>query len=130
MKVLNNYIGSNFCTDTDFENGDIVEHSNFGIGKVLATTCIRGDQGVTIFFLDGGKRNFIVKYAILKKLWTDKWMILLDFNVGDIIEHNRFGVGKVMVVSGAGSNQRVDAIFKDGTKKKLIVKYANLTKLF
>ena len=52
-----------------------------------------------------------------------------DFIVGDIVEHSIFGIGKIMVLSGTGENQRVGVIFKDGTKKKLIVKYANLTKV-
>ncbi len=52
-----------------------------------------------------------------------------DFKVGDTVEHSIFGIGKIMVLSGTGENQRVGVIFKDGTKKKLIVKYANLTKL-
>ena len=51
-----------------------------------------------------------------------------DFKVGDIVEHAIFGLGKIMVLSGTGENQRVGVVFKDGTKKKLIVKYANLTK--
>ena len=52
-----------------------------------------------------------------------------DFKVGDKVEHSIFGEGKIMVLSGTGENQRVGVIFKDGTKKKLIVKYANLTKI-
>ena len=52
-----------------------------------------------------------------------------DFKVGDTVEHSIFGIGKIMVLSGSGENQRVGVIFKDGTKKKLIVKYAKLTKL-
>ena len=52
-----------------------------------------------------------------------------DFKVGDMVEHSIFGLGKIMVLSGTGENQRVGVIFKDGTKKKLIVKYANLTKV-
>jgi len=52
-----------------------------------------------------------------------------DFKVGDMVEHSIFGIGKIMVLSGTGENQRVGVIFKDGTKKKLIVKYANLTKI-
>ena len=46
-----------------------------------------------------------------------------------LIEHAIFGFGKIMVLSGTGENQRVGVVFKDGTKKKLIVKYANLTKV-
>ncbi len=52
-----------------------------------------------------------------------------DFKVGDMVEHSIFGLGKIMVLSGTGENQRVGVVFKDGTKKKLIVKYANLTKI-
>ena len=52
-----------------------------------------------------------------------------DFKVGDVVEHSIFGIGKIMVLSGSGENQRVGVVFKDGTKKKLIVKYANLTKV-
>ena len=52
-----------------------------------------------------------------------------DFKVGDLVEHSIFGMGKIMVLSGTGENQRVGVVFKDGTKKKLIVKYANLTKV-
>ena len=40
-----------------------------------------------------------------------------DFKVGDIVEHSIFGIGKIMVLSGTGENQRVGVIFKDGTKK-------------
>ncbi len=52
-----------------------------------------------------------------------------DFKVGDQVKHSIFGIGEIMVLSGSGENQRVGVIFKDGTKKKLIVKYANLTKV-
>ena len=52
-----------------------------------------------------------------------------DFKVGDMVEHSIFGAGKIMVLSGTGENQRVGVIFRDGTKKKLIVKYANLSKI-
>ena len=52
-----------------------------------------------------------------------------DFKAGDLVEHSIFGMGKIMVLSGTGENQRVGVVFKDGTKKKLIVKYANLTKI-
>ncbi len=46
-----------------------------------------------------------------------------------MVEHSIFGTGKIMVLSGTGENQRVGVVFKDGSKKKLIVKYANLTKI-
>ena len=49
-----------------------------------------------------------------------------DFKVGDKVEHAIFGLGVIKALSGAGENQRVGVVFKDGLKKKLIVKYANL----
>ena len=52
-----------------------------------------------------------------------------DFQVGDNVEHSIFGAGKIMALSGAGENQRVGVVFNDGTRKKLIVKFANLKKL-
>ena len=52
-----------------------------------------------------------------------------DFQVGDYVEHAIFGIGKVMALSGQGENQRVGIEFKDGLKKKLVVKFANLKKV-
>jgi DNA helicase-2/ATP-dependent DNA helicase PcrA len=72
----------------------------------------------------GGPKNKVTKVTVMRTVTTFD-----DFKVGDIVEHSIFGVGKIMVLSGSGENQRVGVIFKDGTKKKLIVKYANLTKI-
>ena len=52
-----------------------------------------------------------------------------DFKVGDIVEHAIFGDGKIMALSGSGENQRVGVVFKDGLKKKLIVKFSKLKKI-
>ncbi|NQV37561.1 MAG: UvrD-helicase domain-containing protein [Candidatus Marinimicrobia bacterium] len=52
-----------------------------------------------------------------------------DFKVGDYVEHAIFGIGHIKALTGAGENQRVGVVFKDGLKKKLIVKYANLKKV-
>ena len=52
-----------------------------------------------------------------------------DFQVDDDVEHSIFGAGKIMALSGTGENQRVGVVFNDGTRKKLIVKFANLKKI-
>ncbi len=52
-----------------------------------------------------------------------------DFSVGDMVQHNLFGVGTIIVLTGSGENQKVGIEFKDGLKKKLIVKYANLKRI-
>ncbi len=72
----------------------------------------------------GGKLQKKAKLKVRRTVTTFD-----DFKVGDMVEHAIFGLGKIMVLSGTGENQRVGVIFKDGTKKKLIVKYANLTKV-
>ena len=71
-----------------------------------------------------GKRTKKTKIAITRTVTTFD-----DFKVGDQVQHSIFGIGEIMVLSGSGENQRVGVVFKDGTKKKLIVKYANLTKV-
>ena len=72
----------------------------------------------------GGKLKNQAKLKVRRTVTTFD-----DFKVGDVVEHVIFGQGKIMVLSGTGENQRVGVVFKDGTKKKLIVKYANLTKV-
>jgi DNA helicase-2/ATP-dependent DNA helicase PcrA len=52
-----------------------------------------------------------------------------DFEVGDFVEHALFGIGRIMALSGTGENQRVGVVFKNGMKKKLIVKFAKLKKI-
>ena len=71
-----------------------------------------------------GSRHRMTKVEVTRTVTTFD-----DFKVGDIVKHSIFGIGKIMVLSGTGENQRVGVVFKDGTKKKLIVKYANLTKV-
>ena len=72
----------------------------------------------------GGKLKRQAKLKVRRTVTTFD-----DFKVGDMVEHAIFGLGKIMVLSGTGENQRVGVVFKDGTKKKLIVRYANLTKV-
>jgi DNA helicase-2/ATP-dependent DNA helicase PcrA len=52
-----------------------------------------------------------------------------DFKVGNQVEHNLFGVGTILVLTGTGENQKVGVEFSGGLKKKLIVKYARLKKI-
>ena len=52
-----------------------------------------------------------------------------DFKIGDQVQHNLFGVGTILVLSGTGENQKVGVEFDGGLRKKLIVKYARLNKI-
>ncbi len=46
--------------------------------------------------------------------------------VGTIVEHEFFGEGKVLEMSGNGDNERVIVLFRANQKKQLMVRYANL----
>ena len=46
--------------------------------------------------------------------------------VGVIVEHQFFGEGKVVEISGKGDNERVVVLFGANQKKQLMVRYANL----
>ena len=72
----------------------------------------------------GGKAGKHTKTAVSRTV-----VLFDDFQVGDFVEHAIFGVGKVMALSGQGENQRVGIEFKDGLKKKFVVKFANLKKV-
>ena len=52
-----------------------------------------------------------------------------DFKIGDQVQHNLFGIGTILVLSGSGENQKVGVEFDGGLRKKLIVKYARLKKI-
>ena len=72
----------------------------------------------------GGKPGKHTKTAVSRTV-----VVFDDFSVGDYVEHPIFGIGKVQALSGQGENQRVGIEFKDGLKKKLVVKFANLKKV-
>ena len=72
----------------------------------------------------GGKAGKHTKTAVSRTV-----VLFDDFQVGEYVEHAIFGIGKVMALSGQGENQRVGIEFKDGLKKKLVVKFANLKKV-
>ncbi len=46
--------------------------------------------------------------------------------IGTIVEHQFFGEGKVIEMSGKGDNERVVVLFSANQKKQLMVRYANL----
>jgi hypothetical protein len=52
-----------------------------------------------------------------------------DLQIGDIIEHDKFGKGKVTDKEGKPENPIIDVRFQFGDKKKLMTNYAKLKKL-
>jgi DNA helicase-2/ATP-dependent DNA helicase PcrA len=53
---------------------------------------------------------------------------LFDGNiaVGNIVEHNRFGKGKILALEGKGPNKKAEIQFGTVGKKKLLLQFAKL----
>jgi len=49
-----------------------------------------------------------------------------SFRVGDWIEHNRFGVGKVLIISGEVPDIKATIAFEKYGEKILLLKYAKI----
>lgn len=49
-----------------------------------------------------------------------------SFVVGSIVEHNRFGRGKILALEGKGPNQKAEIQFGTVGKKKLLLQFAKL----
>ena len=50
-----------------------------------------------------------------------------DLHEGAVIEHQRFGVGRVLKVEGSGENQKATVEFKNTGTKQLLLKFARYT---
>jgi DNA helicase-2/ATP-dependent DNA helicase PcrA len=46
---------------------------------------------------------------------------------GNVIEHQRFGIGTVVKVEGAGENTKATVAFKNAGVKQLLLKFAKYT---
>ena len=44
--------------------------------------------------------------------------------VGNIIEHQRFGIGEVMGIEGVGENTKATVTFRNAGTKQLLLKFA------
>jgi DNA helicase-2/ATP-dependent DNA helicase PcrA len=51
----------------------------------------------------------------------------IDLHIGNIIEHQRFGIGKVIDLVGTGENMKATVEFKNSGKKQLLLKFAKYT---
>jgi DNA helicase-2/ATP-dependent DNA helicase PcrA len=45
---------------------------------------------------------------------------------GDVVEHQRFGIGTVIKVEGVGENERATIEFRNTDKKTLLLKFARI----
>jgi DNA helicase-2/ATP-dependent DNA helicase PcrA len=52
----------------------------------------------------------------------------IDINQGDIIIHNRFGIGQVISTEGSGGDKKAEVLFKTSGTKKILLKFAKYEK--
>jgi DNA helicase-2/ATP-dependent DNA helicase PcrA len=50
-------------------------------------------------------------------------------SVGDTVKHERFGIGKIMELSGAGDSLKAKVDFQNAGTKQLLLKFAKLQKI-
>ena len=51
----------------------------------------------------------------------------IGLKVGNVIEHQRFGVGQVVAIEGAGENTKATVAFRNAGTKQLLLKFAKYT---
>jgi DNA helicase-2/ATP-dependent DNA helicase PcrA len=51
----------------------------------------------------------------------------IGLKVGNVIEHQRFGIGKVVNMEGSGENTKATVEFQNAGTKQLLLKFAKYT---
>jgi len=51
---------------------------------------------------------------------------LPDLSIGTLVNHTRFGKGKVIKLEGAGNDKKAEILFEKGDVKKLLLRFAKL----
>jgi DNA helicase II / ATP-dependent DNA helicase PcrA len=49
----------------------------------------------------------------------------VEFRMGQHVKHKVYGAGKIVSISGFGEDMKLSVLFNDGTRKKLMAKFAN-----
>ena len=101
---------------SSFRQSDFLNEIDKDVIKVKPYKTVR----IKRFVRSGGKKTFQISRTVTQ---------FDDFKKGDQVQHNLFGVGTILVLSGTGENQKVGVEFDGGLRKKLIVKYARLKKI-
>ena len=85
--------------------------------------------------IDGGNANIftsnrrVSNYTSQKKSLNVNYQTSSTIKVGDNVHHKVFGNGRVVHISGFGDTQQISIRFVGNVTKKLMKKYANLSKI-
>ncbi|MFW5775106.1 MAG: ATP-dependent helicase [Chitinivibrionales bacterium] len=50
----------------------------------------------------------------------------VQFRMGQVVSHKNYGQGKIISISGFGPDMRLTILFNDGSRRKLMARFANL----
>ena len=75
------------------------------------------------------KHSRILAHSNRNQSLTANTLMDNDFNIGDRVSHKVFGEGQVINVDGTGEMGKISIRFSGNVIKKLIKKYANLSKI-
>ncbi len=50
----------------------------------------------------------------------------VQYRMGQVVAHSKYGQGKILAISGFGPDMRLTVLFNDGSRKRLMAKFANL----
>ncbi len=118
--------------------GDKVEHEKLGIGIVLEID----EDIIKVDFLQSGTRMLATEFAPLRQIKDDEITDSMqdiepekkkaqlsngmpDFTVGDIVEHDHFGIGEVAVYDG----EFITIDFNNAGRKMLSIAFTKLRKV-
>ena len=49
----------------------------------------------------------------------------VEFRMGQFVNHKLYGRGRIVSISGFGEDMKLTVLFNDGSRKKLMAKFAN-----
>ena len=62
----------------------------------------------------------------VQKVYHDEYsQDIVEFRMGQYVRHKKYGRGKIVSISGFGVDMKLTVLFNDGTRKKLMAKFAN-----
>jgi len=50
---------------------------------------------------------------------------VVEYRMGQYVRHKKYGRGRIVSISGFGTDMKVTVLFNDGTRRKLMAKFAN-----
>ncbi|MBO4500283.1 MAG: UvrD-helicase domain-containing protein [Bacteroidaceae bacterium] len=117
-----------FFESRGYPGGDN-DTSFFGSGRKVATKFEPKSSATanTVPGRDAGRGRFQSVSTLLSSGASGSGLANTPLTEGDIIEHERFGRGKVLYVEGSGDGRKAKICFDNAGEKTLLLKFARFT---